>query len=1248
MKRVLLTITLFLLGVFLISCGNDSKKNFEKVKEEKLIIFHPEDDIDHVTHNLTFLLKSATVDEATISWESNKPDIIKISGSSGIVTRTSQDETVEITATITIGKKEEKVKFNLKVLKLDPTIQEYQVTFESNGGSSVASVKVKYGELITKPNDPVKNNYVFKGWYKDPEFKNAWDFASDKVIDNIKLYAKWEQNNSNLVEQVLYEFDFANTEFGNSYSGNNNATKQLPNLKGGSIEVVLTRAAANDNHGKYKDPFLVISAGLKGNEVTEASVIFKFNKEISKIEFEAAYWSQYDVNELTKLVLQANVNGGWQDVYNVRESLDGTLEYKKIIISNLNGQEFRIYATGIAPTGTGSNGARVIFDNFKAYTKSSGSGGETPKDTTPPVIQGATDITIEVGDTYNFLQGVSAIDDVDGIVAVTILSNNVDNTKVGEYEIVFRAVDKSGNEATKKIKVFVVAPSTGEGLELEFAFDFEDSNTGSTYKIKDENKTTKNTVTNSNFTMVLTRAFANTKTGYEGGKALVLSSSSKDNTNDVAYAIFDFKKTVTKIEIEAFFWSEYDVNENLKFVLQVDNNGIWVDVADLRTLLASSLTPKKLEFKDLTGSKYRFYAEGKQSTNTNGGRILIDNMKVYTGTELTADQVLLNKDKDALKVNTRFLLNGNIILPKQGNNGSSITWAYKDKLNTNNSLINLETGMVTVPTLGTVTVSLQATLKIGSYEVTKDFAIVLGEGEIEQIKNVYNLEENTQVKTQGVITSILDNMLIIEDNERGIVVYLNSNITTNVKVGDEITVIGTIVLIDGQVSIDDVKRVNVLGTKEISVVKLEDPKDFSKHVGKKVEITGILSKTTSNNTYVLINEFATFDVVIPNKLSETEKNNIKSKMSGFELGVSIKVTGHVITSEESYVLYVTSANNLVSDGTINVLEIEKVVDAYLILPTGGKVKTNILLPTSLSLMEAITINWTSSNPNAISNTGVVNVTNEDVNVRLTYLIKLGTNEIKTGYIDFIVSNTNDYSGYYATLNGLSGNALKTELTRIISQMKKVSYDDARYILDDSDADPLKKGNVILVYNRASVKGAWDSGATWNREHIWPQSKLGNASDSDLHNLKPANPNINSSRGNDPFVSGSGTYTKKSGGWFPGDADKGDIARIVFYMNIRWGLAINSNIGSLTTFIEWHNADPVDDFERNRNEVIYQNQKNRNPFIDYPELVEAIYSSVVNNLSSYKETNITILGERILELNSITVVVIENKKEEFFA
>ena len=199
-----------------------------------------------------------------------------------------------------------------------------------------------------------------------------------------------------------------------------------------------------------------------------------------------------------------------------------------------------------------------------------------------------------------------------------------------------------------------------------------------------------------------------------------------------------------------------------------------------------------------------------------------------------------------------------------------------------------------------------------------------------------------------------------------------------------------------------------------------------------------------------------------------------------------------------------------------------------------------------------------------------------------------------------------YEGYYSVLDGVSNSNLLSTLRTLLSNYTYRNYDYARDLLQDSDEDPNNSNNIILVYNRASVLSRWDAGATWNREHVWPQSLLADTiQKADVHNLKPANPNINSTRGNNQFAAGSGSYGIVDGGFFPGEKDKGDIARIVMFMHVKYNLNISA-VGKINILLRWHEQDPVDAFESNRNDVIYRDTKNRNPFIDYPDLAYRIF------------------------------------------
>jgi len=241
---------------------------------------------------------------------------------------------------------------------------------------------------------------------------------------------------------------------------------------------------------------------------------------------------------------------------------------------------------------------------------------------------------------------------------------------------------------------------------------------------------------------------------------------------------------------------------------------------------------------------------------------------------------------------------------------------------------------------------------------------------------------------------------------------------------------------------------------------------------------------------------------------------------------------------------------------------------------------------------------------------------------ITYTTQREVTLLDEENIDYL---TVDYIGYYDGIEGLYGNDLLVALRDIINtNTTMVSYGDARYDLEEVDEDPNIPGNVYLIYNSDSITGIWDGGATWNREHVWPNSRLGvdrvDNTDiniaSDLHNLRACNPSVNSSRSNDLF-----NYTDTATDYYPGDDHRGDVARIMFYMAVMYDTLTLGNtypgeddnylpagaiMGYLDTLVDWNYLDDVDGFEEGRNEAIYGIQNNRNPFIDYPYLVELVW------------------------------------------
>ncbi|MDV7137870.1 endonuclease [Maribacter sp. TH_r10] len=178
----------------------------------------------------------------------------------------------------------------------------------------------------------------------------------------------------------------------------------------------------------------------------------------------------------------------------------------------------------------------------------------------------------------------------------------------------------------------------------------------------------------------------------------------------------------------------------------------------------------------------------------------------------------------------------------------------------------------------------------------------------------------------------------------------------------------------------------------------------------------------------------------------------------------------------------------------------------------------------------------------------------------------------------------------------------------------LSYSQRHMYLYNADADLNNQDNVILMYS--SDSRYWEeytsgtnsySPQTFNTEHIYPQSLLSSEyAVTDLHHLRAADADVNSERLNYPFADSSGSYALiNNNSWYPGDEWKGDVARMIFYLNVRYGETFN-RVGTLELFLEWNIEDPVSDFELQRNAIIEGAQGNRNPFIDNPYLATLIW------------------------------------------
>jgi endonuclease I len=257
--------------------------------------------------------------------------------------------------------------------------------------------------------------------------------------------------------------------------------------------------------------------------------------------------------------------------------------------------------------------------------------------------------------------------------------------------------------------------------------------------------------------------------------------------------------------------------------------------------------------------------------------------------------------------------------------------------------------------------------------------------------------------------------------------------------------------------------------------------------------------------------------------------------------------------------------------------------------------------------------------------------------------------------------------YYTTATG-TGATLKSNLHVIISRDYWVPGSTTHRVLNYTSQTPIAMAICgrqldapngqyqVLTYTGLLHQKNWDSGLTWNREHTWPQSRgVGsNGPDfSDVHHLRSTDPGVNSSRSNLPFGTGGGEWDPNA----LGGIDRGETARSLFYMEVRYdgGEADTTNLllvngspggnqmGDLAELLPWHYVEGPDDRERRRNHLLFSNdpwdwedtqinpeitvpgferppisyhQGNRNPFIDHPEFVWAIWGTGNNNSTLY--------------------------------
>ncbi|EKT3967279.1 endonuclease [Flavobacterium psychrophilum] len=253
-----------------------------------------------------------------------------------------------------------------------------------------------------------------------------------------------------------------------------------------------------------------------------------------------------------------------------------------------------------------------------------------------------------------------------------------------------------------------------------------------------------------------------------------------------------------------------------------------------------------------------------------------------------------------------------------------------------------------------------------------------------------------------------------------------------------------------------------------------------------------------------------------------------------------------------------------------------------------------------------------------------------------------------------------YNGFDWTQNGNTlKNALATKITEThLNQLQYFQTENALQIIDRDPTDPI---NVFLIYGfsnnictytnetnygtstnwnehrkrhrEADQPSTLPSECVWNREHVFAKN-LGTpnlddnipSAGTDAHHIRTSDVDRNALRGNKKFASGSGNSGVVGSNWYPGDEWKGDVARMMMYMYLRYptqckpinvgtGSVVATDTDMIQLFLQWNAEDPVSQYEDLRNTYLgnalnTNGQGNRNPFIDNPYLATRIWGGQV--------------------------------------
>ncbi|MBN2693793.1 endonuclease [bacterium] len=518
--------------------------------------------------------------------------------------------------------------------------------------------------------------------------------------------------------------------------------------------------------------------------------------------------------------------------------------------------------------------------------------------------------------------------------------------------------------------------------------------------------------------------------------------------------------------------------------------------------------------------------------------------------------------------------------------------------------------------------------------------VVMGETIYEVRTKVYS--EGTTVTVNGIVTGVVYNGELIQgvfiqesgDSYRGIYIYFKTAGTKNINIGDKISMTGvyTEYYLLSEIVSDTIDSISITSSNN----QIFEPKDIT--------ASSISTNQVEPYESMIVRVRGDFTVG-----SESSGNLAITDNSGAKFSLRKDIFSYNLSSGTKLTEIVGVLTYHYQEYKILPRKIEDLVDHSQLCNTiecgNGEIcvvenETPSCICNQLDgyyPSEDICLNPCENTPCVEENR---NRCNPESATQFTCLCNSGFQD-NNGICEAVpYCNPEIYSSAF----GLKGQALADELKIIVNRnFSSWGYDDGRiamfsYIDNDN-------GTIMCIYTgeygshpyvddfnllHKGCDGCADKPANeiWNWEHTWPDSQLSDPNaEADLHHLFPTRAYVNSARSNYPFDNGGSdkycadgvngpssctgydyiSYRNGSTSFEVADQHKGNTARAMYYMLIKYKtFATYINSSQFTVLRAWHSQDEVDLKERSRNDKVEMFQHNRNPFVDCPQFVDALY------------------------------------------